>query len=51
MKRTSDDGLLTLEAGRWIERGVYADGDHARIAPFEAIALDVGRLFPPERRD
>lgn len=42
---------LTLEAGRWIEQGLYADGDHARIAPFEAIALDVGRLFPPERTD
>jgi 6-phosphogluconate dehydrogenase len=25
-----------------------SDGDVARIAPFDAIELDVGRLFPPE---
>jgi Uma2 family endonuclease len=38
---------LVLEADRWIEQGLYAEGDLARIAPFEALELDVGRLFPP----
>lgn len=33
--------------GRWIELGVWGDGDVARIDPFAAIELEVGRLFPP----
>lgn len=33
---------------RWIEAGRFGDGDTVRIAPFEAIELEVGRLFPPE---
>jgi Uma2 family endonuclease len=44
----------TLEALRfdttshvWIETGSYDDESIARIAPFEAIELEVGRLFPP----
>ncbi|KAA0254085.1 Uma2 family endonuclease [Acidobacteria bacterium ACD] len=42
----------TLEAwqaadGRWLRLGAWAEGDRARIAPFEAVELDVGRLFPP----
>ncbi|HHH27508.1 MAG TPA: Uma2 family endonuclease [Polyangiaceae bacterium] len=47
-----DPGARTLEALRldgasWVEVGSFGDGDVARIAPFEAIELDVGRLFPP----
>ncbi len=38
---------LVLEADRWTEQGLYAEGDIARIAPFQALELDVGRLFPP----
>lgn len=45
----------TLEALRfdatsnvWIETGSYDDASIARIAPFEAIELEVGRLFPPK---
>lgn len=45
----------TLEALRfdaaskvWIETGSYDDTSIARIAPFEAIELEVGRLFPPK---
>jgi len=38
---------LVLESDRWTEQGLYAEGDLARIAPFEALELDVGRLFPP----
>lgn len=38
---------LVLDAGRWVDAGRFGDGDVARISPFEAIELDVGRLFPP----
>lgn len=45
----------TLEALRfdatsnvWVETGSYDDASIARIAPFEAIELEVGRLFPPK---
>lgn len=34
--------------GAWLRLGGWSDGDVARIAPFDAIELDVGRLFPPE---
>ena len=42
----------TLEAyasrqGAWMRVGAWTDGDKPRIAPFEAIELDVGGLFPP----
>jgi Uma2 family endonuclease len=41
--------LEALEAreGSWWEAGVYGDGDVARIGPFEAVELAVGRLFLP----
>lgn len=49
-----DPAARTLEALRlehtakeWIEVGAYDDASLARIAPFEAIELEVGRLFPP----
>lgn len=38
---------FAAEGGRWVRLGAYTDGDRARIAPFEAVELDVGRLFPP----
>jgi Uma2 family endonuclease len=38
---------LVRDGDRWIEAGRFGDGDVVRIAPFEAIELDVGRLFPP----
>ncbi len=42
----------TLEAysahdGYWLQTGVYEETSLARVAPFEAIELPVGRLFPP----
>ncbi len=40
---------LTLDGERWVEQGLYAPGDVVRVAPFEAVELDVGRLFPPGR--
>lgn len=38
---------LALEKGRWVDAGRFGDGDVARIPPFDAIEIDVGRLFPP----
>jgi Uma2 family endonuclease len=49
-----DPGQRTLEAlrldaptGAWIEIGAYDDLSIAGIPPFDAVLLEVGRLFPP----
>lgn len=49
-----DPDARTVEALRlesslhaWVEVGAYDDAAVARIAPFDAIELEVGRLFPP----
>jgi Uma2 family endonuclease len=49
-----DPGARTLEALRldpaaheWREVGAYDEDSVARIAPFEAVELEVGRFFPP----
>jgi Uma2 family endonuclease len=34
----------------WVRTGAYGDTAVARIAPFEAIELDVGALFPPRQQ-
>jgi Uma2 family endonuclease len=39
---------LQLEAGRWLELGTHDDSATARIAPFDAIEIEIARLFPPE---
>ncbi|MFK7990286.1 MAG: Uma2 family endonuclease [Sandaracinaceae bacterium] len=39
---------FVLETGRWVEAARATDGDVLAIPPFDAIELDVGRLFPPE---
>lgn len=38
---------LVREGERWVEAGRFSDGDVVRIPPFEAIELEVARLFPP----
>ncbi|MDQ3032866.1 MAG: Uma2 family endonuclease [Myxococcota bacterium] len=38
---------LALESGTWRVLGRWLDGETARVAPFDAIELDVTRLFPP----
>lgn len=38
---------LTLRDDGWLEIGAFDDTAVVRIAPFEAIELDVGRLFLP----
>jgi Uma2 family endonuclease len=47
-----DPDARTLEAfeareGGWLRLGGWSDGDTVRIAPFEAVEIDVGGLFPP----
>jgi Uma2 family endonuclease len=42
---------LMLRDGGWVEVGAYDDASVARIAPFEAIELEVGRLFLPKDAD
>jgi Uma2 family endonuclease len=49
-----DPGQRTLEALRldvatraWVEIGAYDDASIARIPPFDALELEVQRLFPP----
>lgn len=38
---------MRLEGEAWVEVGSYDAESTARIAPFDAIELEVGRLFPP----
>jgi len=42
---------LALRDGVWVELGVFDDTATARIAPFEAIELEIGRLFLPKEAD
>ena len=42
---------LALRDGVWVEVGVYEETVTARIAPFDAIELEVGRLFLPKEAD
>ena len=42
---------LTLCDGSWLESGVYDETSVARIPPFAAIELEVGRLFLPREAD
>jgi Uma2 family endonuclease len=42
---------LTLRDGRWVEVGVFDDSATARIEPFEAVELSIGRLFLPKKSD
>jgi hypothetical protein len=35
--------------GRWLRLGGWDETETARIAPFEAVELEVGRLFLPRQ--
>jgi Uma2 family endonuclease len=48
--RTLEALRLDGESSQWHETGAYDDQILARIAPFEAVELAVGRLFPPPPR-
>ena len=38
---------LALRDGHWVVTGTWDDSAVARIAPFAALELETGRLFPP----
>jgi hypothetical protein len=42
---------LALRDGTWVETGVYDESALVRIAPFEAIELEIERLFLPKEAD
>jgi Uma2 family endonuclease len=42
---------LALRDGVWLETGVHGETSTARIPPFDAIELEVGRLFLPRDAD
>jgi Uma2 family endonuclease len=42
---------LALRDDVWVELGVYDETSTARIAPFDAIELEIGRLFLPKEAD
>lgn len=42
---------LELREGRWPEVGAWGDAATARIPPFDAIELEIGRLFLPKVSD
>jgi len=48
------EGARTLEAlalvdGTWRDAGSFDEDEPARIPPFDAITLELSRLFPPEQ--
>jgi len=47
LARTLEALRLDAASGVWIEIGSYDDASVARVNPFEAIELEVGRFFPP----
>lgn len=42
---------LALREGVWVELGVFDETASARIAPFDAVELEIGRLFLPKDAD
>lgn len=42
---------LRLDGELWVETGSWGEGDVARVEPFDAIELDVARLFVPTRSE
>ncbi|MBX3225572.1 MAG: Uma2 family endonuclease [Labilithrix sp.] len=38
---------LDRQTRRWVDSGAFDATAHARIPPFEAVELDLGRIFPP----
>ena len=42
---------LTLLGGKWVDAGSFDETATARVAPFEAVEIPVGRLSLPRRRE
>ncbi len=49
--RTLETYRLDPEARRWVDSGAFDATSRARIPPFEAVELDLARIFPPPPRD
>ena len=49
--RTLEALRLDASTGGWLEVGAYGDESVARILPFDAIELEVGRLFAPKESE
>ncbi len=45
--RTLETLRLDSESKRWVDAGAFDASSRARVAPFEAIELDLSRVFPP----
>jgi Uma2 family endonuclease len=41
---------ITLDHGRWVDAGSFDESAMARIPPFEAVELPVGRIFLPKTK-
>jgi Uma2 family endonuclease len=50
LERTLEALRLDVGSAAWIEIGSYDDTSVARIAPFDAIEIDVSRFFPPKSK-
>lgn len=37
---------MRLDDGRWVQLGTWSESDRARVAPFEGVELELGRLLP-----
>ena len=42
---------LALRDGVWVELGIYDETATARTPPFDAVELEIGRLFLPKDAD
>jgi Uma2 family endonuclease len=49
--RTLETFRLDPSAQRWVDAGAFEASERARIAPFEAVELDLARVFPPAPRE
>lgn len=37
--------VYRIDSGHWVQTGTYREGDRMRAEPFEAIEIDVSRIF------
>jgi Uma2 family endonuclease len=49
--RSLETYRLDATSRRWFDAGAFLGDAKARIAPFEAVELDLSRIFPPAPRD
>jgi hypothetical protein len=49
--RTLETYRLDPDARAWVDSGAFDGAACARIAPFEAVELDLARVFPPPPKE